>query len=141
LHEVCFTELRAIYYPTKAAEELKGSSTTDWVSFGYFISEKLVAGIEVNPKEGELSLRSLVVSNDYRRQGVARKLVYGVINSFADIKIVSLWCVKQTGNVQMFESLGFKVIQEFQSELLEAVDGGKVIEVQLQLSLNTSQEL
>ena len=43
LSKESFSELRVIYSPNKLAKELKGSLKSNWISFGYFASDKLVA--------------------------------------------------------------------------------------------------
>ena len=136
LSEECFSELRTIYYPNKLAKAQKGALNNNWVSFGYFVSDKLVACVDVKLSDKALSLSSLSVNKKYRRQGIARKLVYGVIDKFENVDIASLWCVKQTGNVLLFESLNFNVIQEVRSELFNLTKGGCAIEVQLTLCCN-----
>ena len=136
LSEACFSELRAIYSPNQLAKKNKSTASNDWVSFGYFISEKLIACVDVKYTDGELNFSSLAVNKKYRRQGLARKLIVGVIALFKDAHRASLWCVKQTGNVDVFEAMNFKVVQEVKSALFEMTKGGCAIEVQLTLQLN-----
>lgn len=136
LSKESFSELRVIYSPNKLAKELKGSLKSNWISFGYFASDKLVACVDVKLSDGELNFSSLSVNKKHRRQGLARKLIYGVFDKFENVHTASLWCVKQTGNVQVFESLNFKVAQEVKSELFNLINGDCAIEVQLKLSMN-----
>ncbi len=135
LRKACFSELRKIYHPNKLAKVRKVTSSSNGLSFGYFISEKLLACVDVHLLNGELCLSTLAVSKDFRGQGIARKLIYAVIDKYETVNTVSVWCVKQTGNVAIFESLGFKVVQEVESELFDIVKGGIAMEVQLKLSV------
>ncbi len=41
LRKACFSELRKIYHPNKLAKARKATSSSCWIAYGYFISEKL----------------------------------------------------------------------------------------------------
>lgn len=50
---------------------------------------------------------------------------------------ISVWCVEQTGNVNVFESLGFKVVERVESDYFELTNTSdeKAIEVRLERKL------
>ncbi|MDA2933962.1 GNAT family N-acetyltransferase [Acidobacteria bacterium AH-259-D05] len=56
----------------------------------------------------------LAVDPEYRRQGVARQLIDFVSDTAQNrgYKIVSTRTIKETGNVPIFQKLGFRVVSE-----------------------------
>ncbi|MDN3685519.1 hypothetical protein QW180_26060 [Vibrio sinaloensis] len=36
---------------------------------------------------------------------------------FSNAGLLSVWCVEQTGNVEIFEALGFKVAERIESDI------------------------
>jgi len=135
LSKECFNELRAIYSPNELAKKQKKSSPQNWVHYGYFNANKLIACVDISLANGQLNISSLAVNRNHRKQGIARKLISGVIDKFETAHTASIWCVQQTGNVQIFKALGFKVTQEFPSEIFTLAAGGQAIEVQLQRTI------
>ena len=131
LSRKCFDELRKIYKPTEEAKRNKSKSSDDWTCYGYFINDELAGVIDVKLQDNELQLSSLAIEPKYRRNGFSRKLIAGAASYYSGINILSVWCVEQTGNVAIFEALGFSVVERLESELFEVVDGSKAIEVQL----------
>ncbi|HDY7699692.1 TPA: hypothetical protein RQK02_004551 [Vibrio vulnificus] len=53
---------------------------------------------------------------------------------FSNAGLLSVWCVEQTGNVEFFEALGFKVAERIESDIFELVNRSsvKAIEVRLE---------
>ncbi|MDF4359577.1 hypothetical protein P3514_20010, partial [Vibrio parahaemolyticus] len=53
---------------------------------------------------------------------------------FSNADLLSVWCVEQTGNVAIFEALGFKVAERVESDIFELADSSnlKAIEVRLE---------
>lgn len=131
LTQRCFDELHQIYRPTGQAKKIKTSDKDLWTSFGYYTGGQLVGYAEVKTCDNELYLRSLAVEKQYRRQGIARELINQVVQKYDQVKVVSLWCVEQTGNVFIFKALGFNIFQKLESDLFELPDGTKATEVRL----------
>ncbi|HCG5296731.1 TPA: GNAT family N-acetyltransferase [Vibrio parahaemolyticus] len=128
LSECCFDELRQVYRPTELAVSNKNSAKSEWSCFGFHVDQVLVEAKQVG---SELQISSLAVAPSFRQKGVARKLVDFVVTQFKPINSVSVWCVEQTGNVAVFKTLGFNVIQRFDSDFFILSDGSKAVEVQL----------
>ncbi|HAS6281742.1 GNAT family N-acetyltransferase [Vibrio vulnificus] len=131
LSERCFDELRQVYRPTEVAVSNKNSAKSEWSCFGFHVDEVLVGVVEAKQVGSELQLSSLAVAPSFRQKGVARKLIDFVVTQFKSINSVSVWCVEQTGNVAVFEALGFNVVQRFDSDFFILSDGSKAVEVQL----------
>ncbi|QFT12467.1 GNAT family N-acetyltransferase [Vibrio sp. THAF190c] len=132
-----FAELRSIYRPTMLAQQNKMASTGDWTYFGYYLEQRLVAVVSVKLSGDTLHLSALAVSSTSRRKGVARHLISEVQQMFPHANQISVWCVEQTGNVNVFESLGFKVVERIESDDFELTNtsGEKAIEVRLERKL------
>ncbi|HDY7997780.1 TPA: GNAT family N-acetyltransferase [Vibrio vulnificus] len=131
LSKSCFDELRQIYRPTESAVGNKHSAKSDWSCFCFHVDQVLVGVVEAKQVGSELQLSSLAVAPSFRQKGIARSLIDFVVTQFKPINSVSVWCVEQTGNVAIFEALGFNVVQRFDSDLFILADGSKAIEVQL----------
>ncbi|MBE4602093.1 GNAT family N-acetyltransferase [Vibrio navarrensis] len=101
LSERCFDELRQVYRPTELAVSNKNSAKSEWSCFGFHVDQVLVGVVKAKQVGSELQLSSLAVTPSFRQKGVARKLVDFVVTQFKPINSVSVWCVEQTGNVEV----------------------------------------
>ena len=125
----CFQELRAIYFPNKTAKPT--SSNDEWVTYAYFVDAKAVACIKVKSTNSELQLSGLAVDRAYRKQGFARRLITATCELYNSAKTLSVWCVEETGNVEVFKALGFEVLQSEESTLFSLTNGNSATEVKL----------
>ena len=73
-------------------------------------------------EHGRVHFLSLDVQANFRRQGVATQLIdrLAEIGKQAGAKVLSTYTVTQTGNVAIFERVGFRVVCEEPSELFES---------------------
>ncbi len=62
----------------------------------------------------------LAVHPDWRRRGIARRLLEAIVNTgrSAGATKLSLYSIVQTGNLEIFEKLGFCVVHESAAENL-----------------------
>ena len=134
LSNTSFSELRKIYLPTSKAQRNQASSTDEWICLGYYLDHKLVGLIKVKLSGKTLNLSTLAVMPECRKRGVARSLILEAERMFSNAGLLSVWCVEQTGNVEIFEALGFKVAERIESDIFELVDSSnvKAIEVRLE---------
>ncbi|MCP4322309.1 MAG: GNAT family N-acetyltransferase [Alteromonadales bacterium] len=134
LSKAGFSELRNIYHPTYEAQRNKAISVADWTCLGYYLEPLLVGIIKVKMADNTLSLSSLAVAPEYRKRGIARSLISEAEQIFPTANMLSVWCVEQTGNMEIFEALGFKVAERIESELFELADNSnkRAIEVRLE---------
>ncbi|MFH4432830.1 GNAT family N-acetyltransferase [Vibrio diabolicus] len=113
---------------TKLVQQMSGLVwVTIWVTSSWgFIKVKL-AGKTLN-------LSTLAVMPECRKRGVARSLILEAERMFSNVGLLSVWCVEQTGNVQIFEALGFKVVERVESDIFELTgsSNAKAIEVRLE---------
>ncbi|AAO10792.1 Acetyltransferase [Vibrio vulnificus] len=134
LSKTTFSELRRIYRPTSEAHRNPVSSTDEWTCLGYYLDDKLVGIIKAKLSGNMLNLSTLAVMSEYRKRGVARNLILEAERMFSSADLLSVWCVEQTGNVEIFEALGFKVAERVASGIFGLADNSnaKAVEVRLE---------
>lgn len=84
-----------------------------------------------------MRLLGLGVHEDHRRQGIARALVNRVIELAAEKRgsAVRVATIKETGDVPIFEKLGFEVAGENTDDSCEGINGEKVTDVEMEKRL------
>ncbi len=133
LSNTSFSELRKIYRPTSEAQRNQASSTNEWTCLGYYLGHQLVGFIKVKLSCKTLNLSTLAVMPEYRKKGVARSLILEAERMFSNAGLLSVWCVEQTGNVEIFEALGFKVAERIESDIFELADSSNVKATEVRL--------
>jgi ribosomal protein S18 acetylase RimI-like enzyme len=109
-------DLRRAYRPTQAALARRASlraALTRLVA----LADTRVVGVVDYWKDGDrLAFLGLGVHPDFRRRGVARALVRDLerIGSDSGCQALGLHTVRQTGNVRIFERLGFMSSQRLE---------------------------
>ena len=80
----------------------------------------------------------VAVRSDFRRQGVPRALVAEVADRARrhGLSAVVTRTVEQTGNVPIFEALGFKVTSCCPDEYSKSVEGGELTDVSLEMQIS-----
>ncbi|MDA2935392.1 GNAT family N-acetyltransferase [Acidobacteria bacterium AH-259-D05] len=109
--KAAFSELRSVYSPTQTAIANQQDSTA------YVVAKagQTVVGTLQYFDEGErIYVFDVAVDPHYRRQGVARRLIAFVSDTARSLghKTVLTRAIKETGNVEIFERLGFRVVGE-----------------------------
>jgi len=109
--KAAFSELRSVYSPTQTAIANQPKSTA------YIVVKmgQTVVGTSQYFDEGDrIYLFDVAVDASYRRQGIARRLIDFVSDIARSLgyKIVSARTIRETGNVEIFERLGFRVVKE-----------------------------
>ncbi|EHZ2575559.1 GNAT family N-acetyltransferase [Vibrio parahaemolyticus] len=134
LSKTSFSELRKIYRPISESQSKQASSRAEWTCLGYYLEHQLVGLIKARLSGNTLNLSTLAVMPEYRKRGVARNLILEAERVFSNADLLSVWCVEQTGNVAIFEALGFKVAERVESDIFELADSSnlKAIEVRLE---------
>ncbi len=100
-----------------------------------------VLGVVEYLKRGEgLFLRGLAVHPCARREGVAGALIAHLkeMARAAGISRLELATIVETGNVSIFERLGFRVTDIAPAEAFESLDGGTVMQARMVLDLHTA---
>lgn len=129
--------LRRIYLPVKGGAPHRRIMPRFDVLVAW-VSGELAGTLEYTLAHETLYLQGLGVSDRFRGQGVARALV----NHVADIarryplSHMELCTIRETGNVPVFEKMGFAVCDERPSTQFVGATGQSVSEVIMQCCLN-----
>lgn len=102
-------ELRRIYQPVSKKEIRETLPDGVLVS----VNESLVIGtVEYILDKGFVSVQGVAIHPNYRKQGVCRLLVETVADLARQLNYpaLSLSVIEETGNVRVFEKLGFRVV-------------------------------
>jgi len=127
-------ELRAVYAPvplTDIAPVKHSSSSTRVVALDRTDTVVGVAECIVCPLA--LYVQGVAVASTHRRCGVAGALLGHLAMLAVDmgLPVVQVATIKETGNVEVFQRLGFEVIEERISERFLGLHGQPVTEVTL----------
>ncbi|EIO3976041.1 GNAT family N-acetyltransferase, partial [Vibrio vulnificus] len=120
------------------AQRNQASSTNEWTCLGYYSDHQLVGLIKVKLSGKTLNLSTLAVMPECRKKGVARSLILEAECMFSNAGLLSVWCVEQTGNVEIFEALGFKVAERIESDIFELADSSNVKAIEVRLERQTA---
>jgi N-acetylglutamate synthase-like GNAT family acetyltransferase len=122
-----FDELRRVYRPN-------GSTTAAGLPMVRLVAEiggQIIGTITYAVQSDRLHLRGLAVDAGCRRTGAARELIEyaGDIARTEGLRALSLYTVKQTGNVPVFERLGFHTVREEPATWAVSECGGELTDV------------
>ncbi len=123
--------LREVYRPTLERAEWRTSEGRSWL---VAVQESRVVGAaSYTPSHESLHLRDLAVLPDWRRRGIARQLVEHIVRLAAaeGLPRVTLDTIQATGNVAIFEHLGFAVTEEVRTEDFVGVTGSPMISISM----------
>ena len=125
-------DLRRVYRPASAPTLCAAQQPT-----GRLVAEVdggIVGTVRYRPEPRRIHLIGLFVHPECRRRGVARRLVgsLAAVAGTTEADCLSLFTIKETGNVCIFERLGFCVIREAPAMGLESVTGQPLTEVYME---------
>lgn len=114
VNKSAISTLRKTYRPNNKALKNKSKLATRLNRIVATMNHAIIGTVEYEIKGNTLSIIGLDVHEQYRRNGVARKLVDYLTNigKRNSIPFLSLHTIKETGNVSIFEKLGFFVTSE-----------------------------
>jgi N-acetylglutamate synthase-like GNAT family acetyltransferase len=106
-----FDELRSIYRPKESALPVDSPRIVRLVAEA---KDQIVGTVLYTTESDRLHLRALAVDSAYRCTGVASAIIeyLSELAKSAGLKSLSLYTVKQTGNVAIFDRLGFRSVSE-----------------------------
>ena len=107
--------LNTKYFPplNRLLENYVESST---VFFGYLKNEKLVGIIEIDHNDNQTQINSLVVDPKFFRQGIARKLMEFVFETFDSNLFVVETGVKNKPASELYKKLDFKEVKQWNTD-------------------------
>ena len=100
----------------KAKSRIKNKEKTR-DEFNRLIAEsdnQIIGTVEYKTKDKRLHFMGLAVKETYRRRGVSRALINELIEiaKSKNQNVISLHTIKETGNVEIFNKLGFVSVRE-----------------------------
>ena len=130
--------LRKIYRPTKQTLAKKDKLLSNTTRLVATVDNIIVGTVLYKLKEECIHLIGLSVLPEFQKTGVATKLVNETerIGRRNDLKYISLYTIKQTNNVQIFNKLGFKSVSEEADKLCESDIYDKLTVVHMKRAIN-----
>jgi predicted N-acetyltransferase YhbS len=106
--------LRLTYRPPAAATARREQTASRRQRLVAEIEDQVCGTVEYELKDDSLHLMALAVTSAHRKRGIARRLIehLAVLAAGAGKPRLSLYTIAQTGNVAVFERLGFQAIRE-----------------------------
>ncbi|MCA9097791.1 MAG: GNAT family N-acetyltransferase [Planctomycetaceae bacterium] len=142
-----FESLRRIYRPTREAIEMKRRRPpaprliaihTNQLDENLQNVGTIIGSVEYEVLEDQLSMMALAVHPEWRRRGIARLLIAKLreIGRDRGVSRLTLWTILETGNVPIFEQLGFRVVQVENADLFESDQFEELEEAFMELRLS-----
>ncbi|MHC5039614.1 MAG: GNAT family N-acetyltransferase [Planctomycetota bacterium] len=115
-------DLRRVYRPTAEAIQRKADRSPVLTRLVALRDGEIVGTVEYEVTEDRVQLLGLDVHPEHRRLGVARALVVRIAERGAEegARILSLYTIKETGNAEIFERLGFQIVEEAPAQDFES---------------------
>jgi len=130
--------LRETYRPTEAAlgrSRAGASRTTRLVAV---LNGRIVGTTKYEIRKDGIHLIGLGVHPQFRRMEIARKIIEHV-KRIAQAKghtLVSLYTIRETGNVGIFQKLGFEVVREQEAKDALSEKHDNLTDVYMQMSVS-----
>jgi len=123
--EQAFLCLREVYRPTPEAVQRQRNMASDLKRLVAVDGSEVVGTVQYRLQVDRLHLLGLAVSPSRWRAGVARALIERLYDLALahNCRRLSLYTIEQTGNVKVFEHLGFKVVERGPAEGVVGVLG------------------
>jgi len=133
--------LRETYRPTQRAIDSKAQRNLSCQRLVATTNDRVVGTVQYYHDNQCVSVIGLDVHTDYRKKGVARRLIHHIkkIGTKEDANILKLHTIKETGNVEVFKRLGFKVALEQIDVLFESDKFEKLTDVEMIMELPDSK--
>ncbi|MBW7900757.1 MAG: GNAT family N-acetyltransferase [Rhodocyclaceae bacterium] len=133
----CTRELRRVYSPKPSAEPILRNRSDSSRIVAVDDAEAIVGVAECIRHASAVYVQGIAVAPTHRRCGVAADLLaYGAsLAAGAGCPALELATIKETGNVEIFCRLGFRVIEERVSDRFWSHDERPVTEVTLRRRL------
>ncbi len=125
--------LRQTYRPTSKAIAQKQSTSSAWTQLVALLDKKAVGSVVYRIEAEGIHFSSLFVHQDYRRQGIGKRLVSELeqIGRRLGLQRLSAYAVKEAGTLQIFQRIGFSIISEEPTDLFESERFDQLTEVHI----------
>jgi GNAT superfamily N-acetyltransferase len=133
-------DLRRIYRPTAAARRQRAGLDQRLRRLVATLDGRLVGTVQYYLRDESLAFLGFAVHPECRRRGVARALLAELetVARSHDLLKITLYTIRETGNVSIFRALGYTIEGEEVASLFERVDSQQAItEVSMSKLLST----
>jgi ribosomal protein S18 acetylase RimI-like enzyme len=129
-----FEELRRVYVPSAGLADAARRQAGRYARLVAEVDGAVVGTVTWAVEGDRVHLRALAVAPNHRRRGVARALVEHctALTRRHGLRAVSAYVMRETGNVGVFERLGFRVVSEQVTDAATTPAGEPVTEVYLE---------
>jgi len=129
--------LRRVYVPTAEALASKASQAPQTNRLVACVNGRVAGTVRYRVEDGRLHLLGLGVGEPDRQTGVARAMIEHLTKMARRqcLTRLSLYTIRQTGNVPLFQRLGFKVVSEEPAQFAVSGDGRPLTEVYMERSV------
>lgn len=106
--------MRNIYTPKESAKRVVAGNQSESIGIAALIESELVGSVDTFADTDELRISCLAVHPDFRQRGVARSLLIHAeqLARESNCPKMTLYTIKETGNVEIFKRLGFSIVAE-----------------------------
>ena len=134
--EAAFASLRSIYRPGPSIANRQVARASEGTRLVAELDGEVVATVQFDSHQNHVHVIGLAVHPDYQRIGVARYLLDWIVAHAPTLghDVVVLDTIKETGNVALFEKMGFSVFDEQVTECFESDTFPQLHEVKMQRS-------
>lgn len=106
--------LRKTYKPKG---EVFGNKPSDFNEDEFVVAEageEIIGSVRIKRVDDRLHLIALGIIEEFRNKGICYSIIRYVLNIAKedDLRCLSLYTIRETGNVEIFEKMGFSVVFE-----------------------------
>jgi predicted N-acetyltransferase YhbS len=143
VEEEAFATVRSIYRPNAAAHANRFAIAPTLERLVAEVDGRIVGTVRFGVFGDRLRVIGLAVLPELRRRGVARALVEELarVAKLKGCRALGLYTVTKTGNVPVFERLGFRVVSEQPDVYSVSPDGGPLTEAYMEREVVRSTAL
>ncbi|MHC4598333.1 MAG: GNAT family N-acetyltransferase [Planctomycetota bacterium] len=130
-----FATVREVYRPKPEARKRKSALDSALARIVALADGRIVGTAQYRLEMGSLAVVGLGVLPEFRRRGVARRMMELLVEVArrAGSARLSLHLIRETGNAAFFEKLGFRAVEENPAEGFESDDFDRLTDVRMQL--------
>ena len=131
--DAAFAPLRTVYVPTREAAQ-RQEQLPAAMRVVAEVAGRIVATVEADQGRHNLHLVGFAVHPSFQRQGIGRALV-DWIAAHLTAPAIELATIRETGNVPVFERMGFEVVGEKVADWCHSAQFERLHEVTMSKSL------
>ncbi len=132
-----FAPLRSIYRPTGEVIARQADCAKERTRLVAEFGGQIVATVQFDNHKEHVHVIGLAVHPHFQRMGIARRMIDWIVAHVPTLghNLVALDTIKETGNVSLFEKLGFCVFEEGITTCFESEEYPKLHEVKMERNI------